>query len=337
MKKIFLLLFLLVTGSVFSQTIDTANYTISKLSGQTKYTVLLNRDTLFGVAGGTIRVPIFFQVGDVDTSIWALVRSDADRKYIQVENKTSIYGIDSGLIRANLIYNVSSSGAQSNLNGYLHKDSLNGDYTFTGQVDFSGADVVPANPNLYHYPHEDSVNVFTKYNTFNDSSKFKAPLNVQRIRLYDQTASTYLQIGDSTHRNGFTIGSLNSSDGFDFYAGGVNVGWARNSYWSFGPGSTGLAKINLTGANNSTNTYTFYGDDNTGINRGGADILVIATGGSARITASNTEVAFNVPAKLKSYTTTERDALTPGEGWLILNSTTTKIQAYVGGVWVDLH
>lgn len=41
--------------------------------------------------------------------------------------------------------------------------------------------------------------------------------------------------------------------------------------------------------------------------------------------------------KLTSYTTVERDALTPANGMLIYNSSTSKIQAYAGSTWVDLH
>ena len=38
-----------------------------------------------------------------------------------------------------------------------------------------------------------------------------------------------------------------------------------------------------------------------------------------------------------SFTTTERDALTPSNGTVIYNSTIDKFQGYAGGVWVDLH
>jgi hypothetical protein len=41
--------------------------------------------------------------------------------------------------------------------------------------------------------------------------------------------------------------------------------------------------------------------------------------------------------RLNSYTTSNRDALTPSNGMLIYNSSTSKIQAYAGGTWVDLH
>tara|TARA_A100001035_G_scaffold280306_1_gene285392 strand:- start:351 stop:2393 length:2043 start_codon:yes stop_codon:yes gene_type:complete len=45
----------------------------------------------------------------------------------------------------------------------------------------------------------------------------------------------------------------------------------------------------------------------------------------------------NSPLRLASFTTTERDALTAGNGDTIYNTTTNKFQGYANGVWVDLH
>ena len=56
------------------------------------------------------------------------------------------------------------------------------------------------------------------------------------------------------------------------------------------------------------------------------------------IQAENEIVSFSDPIKLPTLTTTERNALsTVANGTLIYNSTDTKIQAYAGGGWVDLH
>lgn len=46
---------------------------------------------------------------------------------------------------------------------------------------------------------------------------------------------------------------------------------------------------------------------------------------------------FHAPVQFKSYTTTERNALTAVNGMQIYNSTDSKMQAYAGGAWVDLH
>ncbi len=41
--------------------------------------------------------------------------------------------------------------------------------------------------------------------------------------------------------------------------------------------------------------------------------------------------------QMPGITTTERNALTPSDGWLIYNSTTGKFQGRASGAWVDLH
>ena len=43
------------------------------------------------------------------------------------------------------------------------------------------------------------------------------------------------------------------------------------------------------------------------------------------------------PVLHASYTTTQRNALTGINGMVVYNSTTSKLQAYAGGTWVDLH
>jgi len=47
------------------------------------------------------------------------------------------------------------------------------------------------------------------------------------------------------------------------------------------------------------------------------------------------DLSWQYPAQ--TFTTTQRNALTPFNGMLIYNSTTSKIQGYAGGAWVDLH
>jgi hypothetical protein len=47
------------------------------------------------------------------------------------------------------------------------------------------------------------------------------------------------------------------------------------------------------------------------------------------------DLSWQYPAQ--TFTTTQRNALTAFNGMLIYNSTTSKIQGYAGGAWVDLH
>lgn len=52
--------------------------------------------------------------------------------------------------------------------------------------------------------------------------------------------------------------------------------------------------------------------------------------------ASGNNVAMQVPLNLKSYTTTQRDALTSAAGDIIYNTTDSKVQFYNGSSWADL-
>ena len=52
--------------------------------------------------------------------------------------------------------------------------------------------------------------------------------------------------------------------------------------------------------------------------------------------ASGNIVAMQVPLNLKSYTTTQRNALTSAAGDIIYNTTDSKVQFYNGSAWSDL-
>jgi len=52
--------------------------------------------------------------------------------------------------------------------------------------------------------------------------------------------------------------------------------------------------------------------------------------------ASGNNVAMQVPLNLKSYTTTQRNALTSAAGDMIYNTTDSKVQFYNGSAWNDL-
>tara|TARA_R110002110_G_scaffold51764_2_gene151471 strand:- start:508 stop:699 length:192 start_codon:yes stop_codon:yes gene_type:complete len=52
--------------------------------------------------------------------------------------------------------------------------------------------------------------------------------------------------------------------------------------------------------------------------------------------ASGNNIAMQVPLNLKSYTTTQRNALTSAAGDMIYNETDNKVQFYNGSAWSDL-
>jgi len=53
-------------------------------------------------------------------------------------------------------------------------------------------------------------------------------------------------------------------------------------------------------------------------------------------TSSGNNIAMQVPLNLKSYNTTERNALTSSAGDVIYNTTDNKVQFYNGTSWNDL-
>ena len=61
-----------------------------------------------------------------------------------------------------------------------------------------------------------------------------------------------------------------------------------------------------------------------------------STGGTTYATLSSTKAQFNRPVQYPSYTTGQRDALAAEAGWVLFNSSTTKLQCYDGSTWNDL-
>lgn len=64
---------------------------------------------------------------------------------------------------------------------------------------------------------------------------------------------------------------------------------------------------------------------------------VIASNSTITLSATESVIIQNAPFRLASFTTGQRDNLSPIDGDLILNTTTNKVQARVNGSWVDLH
>lgn len=55
------------------------------------------------------------------------------------------------------------------------------------------------------------------------------------------------------------------------------------------------------------------------------------------ITLDSTLTRTTGAFKVGSYTTSQRDALSPENGWIIYNTTTSTFQGYAGGSWVNLN
>jgi len=105
-----------------------------------------------------------------------------------------------------------------------------------------------------------------------------------------------------------TLGSADGTGSLDLYSGGVR---AVNYVFVNDGGSSPSARFYSKNAQGQE----VYQDDSAGLHIVGTKSYV----------------------KFPNMTSTQRDALTGSAGMVVYNTTTSKLQVYSGGVWVDLH
>ena len=96
-----------------------------------------------------------------------------------------------------------------------------------------------------------------------------------------------------------------------------------------GSAASTIVSINGT-VQEATNTYTVSGTTLT-FNE------APATGDKIQVRNFFSGSELQPASKFQSYTTTQRNALSPSNGDVVYNSTTHKFQGYANGGWVDLH
>jgi trimeric autotransporter adhesin len=69
----------------------------------------------------------------------------------------------------------------------------------------------------------------------------------------------------------------------------------------------------------------------------GSDSSILQAGGSGKMEITGKTIDLNSSVKFLSFTTAQRDGLTPANGFFIYNSSTNKFQGYANSAWVDLH
>ena len=110
------------------------------------------------------------------------------------------------------------------------------------------------------------------------------------------------------------------------------------------PAGASSTLVSLVSADTLTNKILTSPDINTpDIDGGAIDGAVIGANTPAAVTGtaiSGTSIAVTGTAgamTLNTVTTTQRNALSAANGMVVYNSTTSKIEAYAGGAWVQLH
>jgi hypothetical protein len=86
-----------------------------------------------------------------------------------------------------------------------------------------------------------------------------------------------------------------------------------------------------------TNTLTVDTLEVTNFQTSGSGTPELASDTDILLTAGTRVEITQSPLKMASFTTTERNALTPQNGDVIYNTTDSKFQGYAGGTWVNLH
>jgi hypothetical protein len=94
----------------------------------------------------------------------------------------------------------------------------------------------------------------------------------------------------------------------------------------------GTGKVAVTGNMAATGTVTASSFTSTAV---GTPTMTSAT--DIRLAAAGVVHVTQTPFRLASFDTAGILTLTPVNGDMIYNSSTSKIQAYAGGAWVDLH
>jgi hypothetical protein len=186
----------------------------------------------------------------------------------------------------------------------------------------------------------------TTYATFSSTSQtiggVDNPINLTRVRGASAGTSPSLII-----RNSNTVAAAPASgDGttFRFQTAGSNATNYTIAEIAAQYNTGGDDSVSISIANGDQTTGTFTGVQtltskitSTTISAGTASGTAGGSSVATKLTVDANKITPAVPVAFPSYTSTQRDALTPSAGWVLFNSTTAKLQVYTGAAWADLN
>lgn len=196
---------------------------------------------------------------------------------------------------------------------YFERNDINGIFT-TSLI--SGN-----NTNIYMSAAGDSGFAESSYFTLDDSGN---------LGLGTWTPASKLDIrGNGTFSGSLTAGAILLS--------GSNIDTSDSSAITVTPAVTFNSDVTVENNLVVTNTLTVDTLEVTNFQTSGSGTPELASDTDILLTAGTRVEITQSPLKMASFTTTERNALTPQNGDVIYNTTDSKFQGYAGGTWVNLH
>lgn len=118
-----------------------------------------------------------------------------------------------------------------------------------------------------------------------------------------------------------------------------NTVYTADRIISLPPGDQNMALMPFPAGGVTANTVPYF--SNTLGNLAASATTAAELGYVHGVTSAiQTQLNNSISAKVVSYTSTERDAITPAAGMVIYNTTTDRFQGYCAGAvaaWVNLH
>jgi hypothetical protein len=173
---------------------------------------------------------------------------------------------------------------------------------------------------------------------------FLGPVKADTIETHTASGNLTVKVGNASNEILFETGAgsefarlkytsgLSLGVAVDLNNAGVLLPYAGGGiYWTNGGGT---ATAGITATTGDMSFWALKSTAKTQFQLGSGGFYVVDLSINTLLSVDTTSVVANVPVKLPSYTTTQRDALaSPAAGWTIFNSTTGKLNFYDGSAW----
>ena len=284
-------------------------------------------------AGGVITSSSF--VGDFQGSVFA------DDSTLVIDGTSGNISINNDLLYSNNLTNiVSSNTGLATIN--LKSDS---DAQYLKFVRTDSGTAPDQNIGLIGFDQIDD----TGTNTYVSLAAWHSGLYLGTSSTGSYAATNYvgfadgnMAIGDYTPTAGYRLdvrgnaivsGSLEAGA---MLLSGSNIDTSDSSAITVTPGVTFNSDVTVENNLVVTNTLTVDTLEVTNFQTAGSGTPELASDTAILLTAGTRVEITQSPLKMASFTTTERNLLTPANGDIIYNSTDNKFQGYENGAWVNL-